>query len=63
MPQPVVPRVSAVWSADIAVPAHEGAVRCSSRVPRWSIFYKENDDEPPCSAAFIPHASWGYAAV
>ena len=38
MTEPFVPRVGAVWSADIAIPEHERAVRFSSRVPRWSIF-------------------------
>ena len=38
MTEPFVPRVGAVWSADIAVPEHEREVRFSSRVPRWSIF-------------------------
>ncbi len=63
MTEPFVPRVGAVFSADIAVPEHEREVRFSSRVPHWSISQEENDDEPPCSAAFISHASWGYAAV
>ena len=38
MTEPFVPRVGVVFSADIAVPERE--VRFSSRVPRWSIFYK-----------------------
>ncbi len=66
MTEPFVPRVGAVWSADIAVPEHEREVRFSSRVLRRSFFMykdKDNDDEPPCSAAFISHASWVDAAV
>ena len=63
MTEPFVPRVGAVWSADIAVPEHERAVRFSARVLRWSFFYKDNDDESTCSTAVISDAGWGYAAV
>ncbi len=38
MTETFVPRVGAVWSADIAVPEHEREVRFSSRVPRSSLF-------------------------
>ena len=38
MTEPFLPRVGAVWSAAIAVPEHERAVRFSSRVPRWAIY-------------------------
>jgi hypothetical protein len=38
MTEPFIPRIGVVFSADIAGPEHERAVRVSSRVPRWSIY-------------------------